>query len=369
MSETPLQTRRYVRENRAKGDMYAPLDHFAQHPHRRLNLLSGEWVLVSPHRTSRPWQGQHEPAAAAAVPAYDPACYMCPGNTRASGISNPKYERTFAFANDFAALEAHTPSASYKAGGLLRAHSESGICRVLCFSPRHDLTLSRLPIGDFRHVVDAWASQRAELAARPDIGYVQIFENRGAMMGASNPHPHGQIWANATIPNEVAREQTRQRLHYEQCGRDLLGDYLEIELDDGQRIVCHNDAFVALVPFWAMWPFETLILPRRRVATVDGLDQAERDGLAELLKRLLTRYDNLFDVSFSYSMGFHEAPADDAAHPDWRWHAHIYPPLLRSATVRKFMVGYELLAMPQRDTTPENAAERVRSLPETHRSA
>jgi UDPglucose--hexose-1-phosphate uridylyltransferase len=344
----------------------ATLD-FKQHPHRRLNLLSGEWVLVSPHRTARPWRGQLEATPAPAVPAYDPTCYMCPGNTRANGIDNPQYERTFAFVNDFAALEADTPPASYEAGGLLRAHSEPGICRVLCYSPRHDLTLSRLPIGDVRHVVDVWASQRAELAPRPEIGYVQIFENRGAMMGASNPHPHGQIWANATIPNEVARELAQQRAHHEQAGRDLLGDYLRIELDDGPRIVCDNGAFVALVPFWATWPFETMILPRRRVATVDGLDEAERDGLAELLKRLLTRYDNLFGVPFPYSMGFHEAPADNIAHPEWRWHAHIYPPLLRSATVRKFMVGYELLAMPQRDTTPEDAAERLRVLPERHR--
>jgi UDPglucose--hexose-1-phosphate uridylyltransferase len=340
---------------------------FTQHPHRRLNMLTGEWVLVSPQRMGRPWQGHLEATAQEAVPAYDPTCYMCPGNVRANGVSNPKYEQTFAFTNDFAALVEHAPRAEYDAGGLLRARGESGICRVLCFSPRHDLTLSRMEPTSIRSVVDMWASERAALAARPDIGYVQIFENRGAMMGASNPHPHGQVWASATVPNEVAKEHEQQHVFHKRVGNDLLGAYLAIELDAGQRVVCENATFVAVVPFWAVWPFETMILPRRAVPTVDALNDAERDGLADMLKRLLTRYDNLFSVSFPYSMGCHEAPADRAAHPEWRWHVHIYPPLLRSAAVRKFMVGYEMLAMPQRDTTPETAAERLRALPETHR--
>jgi UDPglucose--hexose-1-phosphate uridylyltransferase len=340
---------------------------FTQHPHHRWNALTGEWVLVSPHRTARPWQGQVEPPPAEDVPAYDPACYMCPGNTRANGVVNPPYERTFAFTNDFAALNPDTPRAEFDRAGLLRARGEPGLCRVLCFSPRHDLTLARMDVTDVGAVVDLWAEERRALAAHPAVGYVQIFENRGAMMGASNPHPHGQVWASATVPTEAAKEDARQRAHHADTGRDLLGACLDVELREGQRLVCENDTFVALVPFWAIWPFETIVIPRRRVPTIDAFDDDMRDGLADVLKRLLTRYDNLFAVSFPYSMGFHEAPADDQPHPEWRWHAHVYPPLLRSATVRKFMVGYELLGMPQRDIPPEAAAERLRALPEVHR--
>jgi UDPglucose--hexose-1-phosphate uridylyltransferase len=343
-----------------------PLD-FSHHPHRRLNLLTGEWVLVSPQRTARPWQGQVEAVARDRVPSYDAQCYMCPGNTRANGIRNPHYESTFAFVNDFAALMPDTPPEAHERGRLLRAQGEPGICRVVSFSPRHDLTLARMEISDIRLVVDLWARERLELAARADVSYVQIFENRGAMMGASNPHPHGQIWASASLPNEIVKETGSQRAHHERFGQDLLGDYLALEQTEEVRVVCENDAFVALVPFWAVWPFETMIVPRRRVETIDDLGDTERTGLADLLKRLLTRYDHLFSVSFPYSMGFHEAPGDGQGHPHWRWHAHVYPPLLRSATVRKFMVGYELLAMPQRDIPPEQAAERLRALPETFR--
>jgi UDPglucose--hexose-1-phosphate uridylyltransferase len=341
---------------------------FAQHPHHRLNLLTNEWVLVSPHRTSRPWQGQMENATPVDVPPYDPACYMCPGNTRANGMQNPPYTSTFAFTNDFAALMTGTPDAAVNIGGLFRARGEPGECRVLCFSPRHDLTIARMSVDEITQVVHLWAEERRALAARPDIAYVQIFENRGAMMGASNPHPHGQIWASASLPNEVVKEQAAQQAHLARAGHDLLGDYLELELREGTRVVCVNDGFVALVPFWAVWPFETIIVPRRRVAAITQFDEDERRALAELLKRLLTRYDNLFNVSFPYSMGFHEAPAhvDAHTHPEWRWHGHVYPPLLRSATVRKFMVGYELLATPQRDIPPEQAAERLRALPEVH---
>jgi UDPglucose--hexose-1-phosphate uridylyltransferase len=291
---------------------------------------------------------------------------MCPGNTRANGERNPPYTTTFAFTNDFAALRPDTPREPRESAHLLRACGEPGDCRVLCFSPRHDLTIARMSPHDIREIVMLWIRERVALAARPDIKYVQIFENRGAMMGASNPHPHGQIWASASLPNEVDKEQRCQHAHLESHGRDLLGAYLEIELREQTRVVCDNDSFVALVPFWAVWPFETLIVPRRQVATIDRLDEGQRAGLGDILKRLLTRYDNLFDVSFPYSMGFHEAPADGRSHPEWRWHAHVYPPLLRSATIRKFMVGYELLAMPQRDIPPEEAAERLRSLPETH---
>lgn len=341
-----------------------PALELGQHPHRRLNALTGEWVLVSPHRMARPWHGQLEARPVDAVPAYDPTCYMCPGNTRANGASNPRYEHTYVFDNDFAALVDTTPRVSFDAGGLLCARGESGICRVLCYSPRHDLTLSQMDVSAIRAVVNVWADQRSELAARPDIAYVQVFENRGAMMGASNPHPHGQVWASATIPTEVAKEQEQQLAFYQRRATDLLGDYLRLELDDGHRVVCDNAAFVAVVPFWAVWPFETMIIPRSNVATIDALDDVERDALAQVLKRLLGRYDQLFSTPFPYSMGFHEAPADGIAHPEWRWHVHIYPPLLRSATVRKFMVGYELLAMAQRDTTPEHAAAQLRSLSE-----
>jgi UDPglucose--hexose-1-phosphate uridylyltransferase len=339
---------------------------FAQHPHRRFNPLTGEWVLVSPHRTSRPWQGQVERTESERVPRYDASCYMCPGNTRANGSQNPVYSSTYAFTNDFSALLPDTPHETRELQGLLRASGEPGICRVLCFSPRHDLTLARMDAGDIRLVIDMWATERARLAEHDEIRYVQIFENRGAMMGASNPHPHGQIWASASLPNEVEKEQRCQRAHFDRFGHDLLSAYLDIEAQQGERLVCENDSFVALVPFWAVWPFETMILPRQPVQTIDGLDDGQRRGLADILKRLLTRYDNLFAVSFPYSMGFHEAPADGQPHPEWRWHGHIYPPLLRSATVRKFMVGYELLGMPQRDIPPEQAAQRLRELPETH---
>jgi UDPglucose--hexose-1-phosphate uridylyltransferase len=339
---------------------------FAQHPHRRLNLLTGEWVLVSPHRTARPWQGQVEEAAGSTTPSYDPSCYMCPGNTRANGVKNPDYQTTFAFTNDFSALLPDTPREAQEQAGLLRAEGEPGICRVLCFSPRHDLTLALMTVPDIRLVIELWIEERRGLAAREDINYVQIFENRGAMMGASNPHPHGQIWASASLPNEIEKEQRSQQAYTARSGSDLLGDYLQVELDERVRLVCENDMFVALVPFWAIWPFETMILPRRRFGTIEDLTHAERDGLADLLKRLLTRYDHLFNVPFPYSMGFHEAPADGHPHAEWRWHGHLYPPLLRSATVRKFMVGYELLATAQRDTPPEQAAERLRALPESH---
>lgn len=335
----------------------------SNHPHRRLNALTGDWVLVSPHRNDRPWLGQVEPPAVGKIPSYDVHCYMCPGNVRANGDRNPEYTSTFAFTNDFPALMPSSP-ADRVGRELMVAEGESGICRVLCFSPRHDATLSQLPCAEIRLVVDLWASERADLAARDDVQYVQIFENRGAMMGASNPHPHGQIWASRTVPSEVVREQTRQCEHFARHGRDLLGDYLDLERKLSERLVCENGSFVALVPFWAIWPFETMILPRRRLSTVDTLTSQERDDFAGILKRLLTCCDRLFAVPFPYSMGFHECPADGQDHPEWRWHAHIYPPLLRSAAVRKFMVGYEMLASAQRDVPAEAAAARLRAMDE-----
>jgi UDPglucose--hexose-1-phosphate uridylyltransferase len=333
-------------------------------PHRRLNLLNGEWLLVSPHRTQRPWQGQVEETPSEQRPAYDPTCYLCPGNTRAGGVRNPDYTGTFVFDNDFAALLPDAAPHALDRDGLLIAESERGICRVVCFSPRHDLTLAGMEVAMIRQVVDTWAAQYAELGALPWVRHVQIFENRGALMGASNPHPHGQIWANERLPNEPARELREQRA-YMTAGRGcLLCNYLALELHEGQRIVCQNECFVALVPFWAVWPFETLVLPRTHHGALPDLDQDERDGLAEILRRLTRRYDRIFNVAFPYSMGFHQRPTDGQAYPEWHLHAHFYPPLLRSATVRKFMVGYELLGQPQRDITPESAAERLRSLPE-----
>ena len=336
----------------------------SDHPHRRLNPLTGEWVLVSPHRTKRPWQGQTEKLPPETRLSYDPNCYLCPGNTRAGGAVNLPYEHTFVFENDFAALLPTAVEGLVNAAGLLRAEPVRGVCRVLCFSPRHDLTLAEMPVAAIRRVVDLWAEQTAELAALPYIGYVQIFENRGAMMGASNPHPHGQVWATELAPNEPAKEAARQAAYFEQHGRPLLADYLALELAAAERIVCANDEWVALTPFWAIWPFETMVLPRRPVATLPELDDAARVGLADILKRLTTRYDNLFETAFPYSMGVHQAPFDGLPHDEWQLHIHFYPPLLRSATVRKFMVGYELLAQPQRDLTPEQAAQRLRDLSE-----
>ncbi len=340
-----------------------------EHAHRRYNALSGEWVLVSPHRSKRPWQGQQETPDQEQRPAYDPSCYLCPGNTRANGLVNPDYVTTFVFDNDFAALLPDTPAGTQDVGGLLRAEAESGVGRVICFSPRHDLTLPEMDPAAIRAVVDLWVTQYEELGARPDINYVQIFENKGTMMGCSNPHPHGQIWAQRTVPQEPAKETTQQLAHYQQHGRTLLADYLDIELREKQRVVLENEHFVVLVPFWAVWPFETLLLPRRAAPDITQLTDAERDALADALRRLTIRYDNLFNISFPYSAGLHQRPTDGQPHPEWHWHMHFYPPLLRSATVRKFMVGYEMLGNPQRDITPEFSAERLRGLSEVHYKA
>jgi UDPglucose--hexose-1-phosphate uridylyltransferase len=341
----------------------------SDHPHRRYNPLSREWVLVSPHRTKRPWQGQVETPAPEERLRYDPTCYLCPGNERAGGVRNPHYEHTFVFTNDFAALLPETPPGEYNLDGLLMARSERGTSRVVCFSPRHDLTLAEMEREDLCRVVDAWSEQYEELGAMPSVGYVQIFENRGAMMGASNPHPHGQIWATEHLPLNVARESESQHDYFREKGRTLLADYLALELKEVSRVVLENEHFVALVPFWAVWPFETMVVSRRPVGAITDLDEEERRGLADVLKRLTTRYDNLFKVSFPYSMGFHQRPTDGKPHPEWHLHAHFYPPLLRSATVRKFMVGFELLGEPQRDITPESAAERLREQSEQHYSA
>jgi UDPglucose--hexose-1-phosphate uridylyltransferase len=336
-----------------------------QHPHRRFNLLNGSWVLVSPHRTQRPWQGQVEKNAQAVRPPYDPNCYLCPGNARAGGVRNPVYSHTFVFNNDFAALLPNTPAEKYERDGLLIAEGEPGICRVGCFSPRHDLTISRMSVPDLTLVVDLWANQYAELGALPQIGHVQIFENRGEMMGASNPHPHCQIWASATVPTEVLAEQRQQAAWRADRGSCLLCDYVALELKSGERVVAENESFAVLVPFWAVWPFETMVVSKRHLGAIDELDATERRHLAAILQRIAARYDNVFEVPFPYTMGFHQRPTDGATHPEWHFHAHFYPPLLRTATIRKFMVGFEMLGMPQRDITAESAAARLKELPET----
>jgi UDPglucose--hexose-1-phosphate uridylyltransferase len=334
-----------------------------EHPHRRYNPLSGEWILVSPHRTQRPWQGQVEKTPQETRPAHDPNCYLCPGNERAGGVSNPNYDSTFVFTNDFAALLPDTPAADV-AHPLLRAESEQGTCRVICFSPRHDLTLPEMAVTDIRHVVDVWAEQVTELGQ--SYRWVQVFENKGAIMGCSNPHPHGQIWAGSTLPNEPAKEERQQQLYFEETGSPLLVDYANLEVSQPERVVVDNEDWLAVVPYWAIWPFEILLMPRRHVLRLPDLSDVERDGLADILKRLLTKYDNLFETSFPYSMGWHGAPTVEGDYDHWQLHAHFYPPLLRSATVKKFMVGYEMLGEAQRDLTAEQAAERLRAQSEIH---
>ncbi|MFZ0547158.1 MAG: UDP-glucose--hexose-1-phosphate uridylyltransferase [Candidatus Promineifilaceae bacterium] len=331
-----------------------------EHPHRRFNPLTGDWVLVSPHRMKRPWQGQVERVPPDNRPPYDPTCYLCPGNARAGGVRNPDYKTTFVFKNDFAALLPDTPEAVGRET-LLQSESVSGVCRVICFSPRHDLTLPEMELADIRRVVDAWGSQTAELGAQ--YQWVQVFENKGAVMGSSNPHPHGQVWAEDILPNEARKEDERQRKYFYKNGRPLLMDYAMLEEAQEERLVLANDDWLAVVPFWAVWPFEVLLMPRRHVLRMPDLDDRERDRLADILKRLLTRYDALFETSFPYSMGWHGAPfgrSSENGEAHWQLHAHFYPPLLRSATVKKFMVGYEMLAEAQRDLTAEQAAERLR---------
>jgi UDPglucose--hexose-1-phosphate uridylyltransferase len=336
--------------------------------HRRYNPLTRDWILVSPNRTDRPWQGQTEKHAEASMPEYDPSCYLCPGNSRAGGVHNPKYSATFVFDNDFAALQPDLPNVAVDESGkhLLIANSESGRCRVLCFSPRHDLTLAQMEAAEIRMVVDVWAEEYTSLGNLPYVNHVQIFENRGTMMGSSNPHPHGQIWATQSVPNEPRKEQESLDDYRRERGGCLLCDYYTLELTSRERLVCQNDYFLAVVPFWATWPFESLLLSKRHVADIVALDAAERAGLADILKRLTSRYNNLFQISFPYSMGFHQRPTDGGEHAEWHFHGHFFPPLLRSATVKKFMVGFELLASPQRDVTPELAAEKLRELPEQH---
>jgi UDPglucose--hexose-1-phosphate uridylyltransferase len=337
-----------------------------EHPHRRFNPLLNEWILVSPQRTNRPWQGKTDVIKKPDGLAYDPSCYLCPGNKRADGETNPGYNATFVFKNDFSALYTDAPEAQTNESGLIRAQSEKGICRVICYSPRHDLTMSRMTTDAIKQVVDLWTDQYVELGGMNEIAYVQIFENKGAQMGCSNPHPHGQVWADERVPLLPARECITQKEYRASKKRCLLCDYLALERTKIDRIVFENGSFTILVPFWAVWPYEVIVLPKKHHPSLATLSDKERFDLADALKRIGTRYDNLFHTSFPYSMGIHQKPTDSNDYPEWHFHFHFYPPLLRSATVQKFMVGYEMLAMPQRDITAELAAAKLREMGEKH---
>ncbi|QQG29789.1 galactose-1-phosphate uridylyltransferase [Pectobacterium carotovorum] len=335
-----------------------------EHPHRRFNPLKGEWILVSPHRAKRPWQGQQDEPDRATPPPYDPTCYLCAGNKRITGDINPHYQGTFVFTNDFSALMEDTPEAPSGDDELFRVQQARGVSRVICFSPDHSKSLPQLSLPALKAVIDTWSDQTEDLGKR--YPWVQVFENKGTMMGCSNPHPHGQVWANDFLPNEVLREDEQQRAYFSRHGSPLLLDYVQREQANGSRIVVETEHWLAVVPYWASWPFETLVLPKFAVQRLPQLRDVQRDDLARLLKKLTSRYDNLFQCSFPYSMGWHGAPfkGDDIAH--WQLHAHFYPPLLRSASVRKFMVGYEMLAEAQRDLTAEQAAECLRSVSDIH---
>jgi len=338
-----------------------------QKPHRRYNPLQDTWVLVSPQRASRPWQGGREAVDAAPQgPSYDASCYLCPGNLRANGARNPRYDSTFVFMNDFAAVLPLPPEPTPSLHPLLQSQPVRGEARVICFSPRHDLTLARMPLPAIRQVIDLWQAQAQELGAR--YSWVQIFENRGAVMGASNPHPHGQIWATDRLPSIPSREDQQQRAYHEQRGRILLLDYARLEQEKGLRLVLENETWLALLPYWAVWPYEILLLPKMHLPRLQGMSPRVAEGLAGILKSLLVRYDNLFEADFPYSMGWHGAPNTAGTAAYWQLHAHFYPPLLRSASIKKFMVGYEMLAEAQRDISPEQAAARLRELPDEHYS-
>ena len=332
------------------------------HPHRRYNPLNGSWVLVSPHRAKRPWQGQVEEIAKEKKPTYDENCYLCPGNGRIGGEKNPSYKNTFSFTNDFSALIPDTPEGSYEDGELFKSESERGFCKVICFSPRHDLTIPDMEVDAIVKVVDLWQKEFEEIGKMKSINHIQIFENKGSVMGASNPHPHGQIWAQNSIPDEPFKEDQKQKEYFEKHQKSLLEDYVNKELDKKERIVMENDFFVALVPYWAVWPFETIIISKRHIVDILQFSNSEKKDFAEIYKGVTGKYDKLFNTSFPYSAGIHQKPTDGKDRKWWHFHMHFYPPLLRSATVKKFMVGYEMLANPQRDITAETSAKMLREL-------
>lgn len=336
------------------------------HPHRRKNILTGGWVLVSPQRTKRPWQGEVSPTEKVIRPKYDPECYLCPGNKRANGDINPNYKNSFVFTNDFSPLLEKIPSSSNTTNGLLIKKNETGICRVVNFSPRHDLTLAEMSKKEIQTVIETWKSEFKTLSEHPKINHVQIFENKGAIMGNSNPHPHCQIWAQESIPTEPGKELKQFTQYYRKNNRSLLNDYLKLELKMNERIVYENLMFVVLVPFWATWPYETMIISKKKYSNLLAFKAAETEAFADAIKTITVKYDNLFKSSFPYSSGIHQAPTDGKPHTEWHFHMHFFPPLLRSTSVKKYMVGYEMLGEPQRDITPEVSAKVLRKLSTVH---
>lgn len=339
------------------------------HPHRRYNPLLDEWILVSPQRAKRPWQGQQEEPLTGVQNQYDPKCYLCPGNSRVNGVQNPQYEGAYVFDNDFGALLSVEVTAGTPGDGLdelFKIKPERGINRVICFSHDHSLTLPEMSVEEITKVVSVWKQEYQNLGELDYINHVQIFENKGAIMGCSNPHPHGQIWAQSSIPSQVARTQQNLKNYYYKHGRTLLSDYLQKEIEINERIILENEAFVALVPFWATWPYETMIISKKPLNSLLAFSHQDQALFAQILKDLTIKYDNVFSVSFPYSAGIHQAPTDLESHEEWHFHMHFYPPLLRSASVKKFMVGYEMLAEAQRDITPEQSAEILKNISTIH---
>lgn len=339
---------------------------YNEHPHRRFNPLIGEWVLVSPHRAKRPWQGQKEASVTEERPEHDPNCYLCSGNMRSNGVQNPDYTDVYVFDNDFPSLLQLDVETPVDKSPLFQLQPEKGINRVICFSPKHNLTLPEMEVEAIEKVVAAWKAQYIDLGSRPFINHVQIFENKGAVMGCSNPHPHGQIWSQSSLPTLVQKTQNNLKNYFEANGTSLLSDYLKEELERKERIVVENEHFAVVVPFWAIWPFETLVISKRHFGNITEMTSEESKAFAEIIKAITVKYDNLFQTSFPYSSGMHQTPTDGKDHPEWHFHMHFYPPLLRSATVKKFMVGYEMMAEAQRDISPEKSAAMLRELPEVH---